>query len=228
MTNKGLIIAIDGPAGAGKSTISTRLAEKLNYLYIDTGAMYRAVACLVWQQQLDATDETALTALCRDLQIDLMPQPQGLQVLINDEDVTEQIRTPEISRLTPVVAASPTVRACLLRAQRKLGKKGGVVLEGRDIGTVVFPDAQVKFYLVASAEERGRRRYDELRQKGVEADLEQTIEAVRERDEADMNRTEAPLKQAEDAVVIDSTRLTIDEVLSEMLAQVKTFAKSLT
>jgi len=218
---RSLVIAIDGPAGAGKSTISTRLAEILGYLYIDTGAMYRAVAYLVAQRGLNPGDEAALNTLCSELQIDLVATAGGLKIYAMGEDVSAQIRTPEISQLTPRVAASPAVRSCLLREQRKLGEQGGVVLEGRDIGTVVFPDAEVKFFLSASAQERGRRRYLELTQKGIEADIEETIAAVRDRDLADMNRTQAPLKQASDAVVIDSTRMTIDEVLALMVRVVR-------
>lgn len=224
---RGLIVAIDGPAGAGKSTISSQLARALDYLYIDTGAMFRAVAYLVRKQQLDPQDEAALERLCQDIEITLVPKDDSLLVFAAGEDVSQQIRLPEISQLTSQVAMSAAVRAAMLRLQRKMGEAGGVVLEGRDVGTVVFPDAQVKFFLSATAEERGRRRCEELRQKGHAADINETIAAVKARDRADSNRTQAPLRQAADAIVIDSTQLTIDEVLARMLTRVKQCEKEI-
>ena len=217
MREKALIIAIDGPSGAGKSTLSKALAARLAYLHIDTGAMYRSVALQARRQQVDCTDERALDQLCADLKIGFAPGDNGQRVLLNGQDVTTRIRTPEISRLTPGVAASPAVRRAMLAQQRRLGEGGGVVLEGRDIGTVVFPDADVKFFLQATAEERGRRRYQELCQQGTRVDLQQTIDDVIARDRADADREQAPLRQAADAVVIDSTSLTIEQVLQRML-----------
>ncbi len=212
-----MIIAIDGPSGVGKSTLSKRLADELDYLNIDTGAMYRSVAVLVKEQQIDPQNGEQLAELCRHLTIRFVRGADGERVFANDTDVTTAIRTPEISQLTPQVAAQPVVREALVRLQREMGANGGVVLEGRDIGTVVFPHADIKFFLVASAEERGRRRYAELRQKGLDVDLEQTIAEIEARDAADRNRALSPLKQAEDAVVIDTTHLSIDGVLNEML-----------
>lgn len=217
IVSKKLIIAIDGPSGAGKSTLSKALAEKTGYLNIDTGAMYRSVALLASRQQIDPTDAPALQQLCAQLQIEFLREADGERVLVNGEDVSQAIRAPEVSLLTSRVAAMPVVRDTLVRLQRQMGEGGGVVLEGRDIGTVVFPAADVKFFLSATAEERGRRRYDELRAKGIEVELQQTIAAVEERDAADRAREHAPLKRAEDAIDIDSTRLSIDEVLAEML-----------
>lgn len=214
---KRLIVAIDGPSGAGKSTLSKALAKRTGYLNIDTGAMYRSVALLVNRLQIDLADERALQDLCRDLSIEFVRETEQERVVVNGEDVTQQIRTPEISLLTAKVAACPVVREAMVRLQRTLGEAGGVVLEGRDIGTVVFPQAQVKFFLSATAEERGRRRYDELRVKGVEVDLQQTIAEVSARDAADSAREHAPLKRAEDAVDIDSTSMTIEQVLDYML-----------
>ena len=219
--HKKLIIAIDGPSGVGKSTLSQKLADELDYLNIDTGAMYRSVAVLVKEQQIDLQNVEMLEELCRNLTIRFVRSSIGEQVFVNNIDVTTAIRTPEISQLTPQVAAQPVVREALVRIQREMGENGGVVLEGRDIGTVVFPHADIKFFLVASAEERGKRRYAELRQKGLNVDLAQTIAEIEERDAADRTRTLAPLKQADDAVVIDTTHLSIDGVLDRMLHVVR-------
>ncbi|MEA3362162.1 MAG: (d)CMP kinase [Thermodesulfobacteriota bacterium] len=219
--SKKLIIAIDGPSGAGKSTLSKTLASQLDYLNIDTGAMYRSVALLAQRQGINLHDSAALQKLCTDLSIDFVHENGLEKVLANGVDVSEQIRTPEISLLTTQVAASPTVREAMLRMQREMGEGGGVILEGRDIGTVVFPYADVKFFLSATAEARGQRRYEELLSKGIAVDLQQTIAEVAARDAADTARTLAPLMQADDAVLVDSTQLSIDEVLNEMLTVIK-------
>ena len=222
---KKLIIAIDGPSGVGKSTLSKRLAQELGYVNLDTGAMYRTVALAARQKGIDATDRTALSDLCRNISIRFQRQAGLEQVLLDGEDVTAAIRTPQISQLTPTFAACPEVREAMVRQQRELGKAGGVVLEGRDIGTVVFPQAEVKFFLKADAAERGRRRFLEMRDKGAAVDLDQTVAEVTARDEADSSRAESPLCQADDAVVIDTTELTIEQVLEEMLRVVKTVAR---
>ena len=214
---KKLIVAIDGPSGAGKSTLSKALAKKTGYTNIDTGAMYRSVALLAQRRQIDAADEQGLQRLCSELRIKFVREVDQERVFINGEDVSQAIRTPEVSLLTAKVAACPAVREALVCLQRQMGEAGGVVLEGRDIGTVVFPQAEVKFFLSATAEERGRRRYEEFRCKGADIDLQQTIAEVEERDAADSAREHAPLKRAEDAIDIDSTRLSIDELLAEML-----------
>lgn len=208
-----LIVAIDGPSGAGKSSVTRRLAERLGYIHIDTGAMFRAVALSVSRQGIDPEDDASLASLCATLDIcfDNMSR-----VRLNGEDVSLAIRSPEISLLTSKIAAQPAVRQHLLFLQRKMGMHGGVVLEGRDIGTVVFPDADVKFYLTASPEERGRRRYEELLAKGEQVTLAQTVAEVIARDEQDFNREVAPLRRAGDAVEIDSTTLSPDEVLLKM------------
>lgn len=216
-----MIIAIDGPSGAGKSTLSKALATRLAYLNIDTGAMYRSVALQAFRQGIDSRDENGLRHLCTTMEIRFVTAENGQRVLLNGEDVTTAIRTPEVSRLTPEVAASSAVRSAMLKQQRRLGEAGKVVLEGRDIGTVVFPDADIKFFLLATAEERGRRRYLELRDQGVDVGLEQTIAEVEARDRADEAREEAPLRQAADAVVIDSTALTIEQVLEKMLEVIR-------
>lgn len=218
---KSLIVAIDGPSGAGKSSVTHALAERLGYIHIDTGAMFRVVALMVQRNQLDVVDEQAVAKVCSDLVIAFDKAGGANRVFANGEDVSEQIRTPEISLLTSKVAAIPAVRQALLVMQRELGRNGGVVLEGRDIGTVVFPDADLKFFLTASPEERGRRRYEELRAKGIKVELEQTIIEVEQRDQQDMMRAHAPLRRAADAVEIDSTGLTPEMVLSLMTAEVR-------
>ncbi|MDT8419596.1 MAG: (d)CMP kinase [Desulfuromonadales bacterium] len=227
MMSKGLIIAIDGPSGAGKSTLSRALARELGYMNIDTGAMYRSVALLAQRQQVDPADADGLQTLCQGIRISFVGTPEGERVLLNGEDVSKAIRTPQVSLLTAQVAASQVVRGEMLHLQREMGKAGGVVLEGRDIGTVVFPDAQVKFFLSATAQERGRRRYDELREKGTEVDLQRTIAEVEARDAADEQRAHAPLRRAADAVDIDSTAMSIDQVLQKMLAVVAERRKAL-
>jgi cytidylate kinase len=212
-----LIIAIDGPSGAGKSTLSKLLAARLGYVNIDTGAMYRSVALAARRLGIDPADNEALTRLCADLHIEFIRNNGEERVFLDGEDVSAAIRTPEVSLQTSKVAACPAVREAMVRLQREMGARGGVVLEGRDIGSVVFPQAEVKFFLVATARERGRRRYEELRAKGLDVDLEQTIAEVEARDAADSAREHAPLLQAPDALPIDSTAMSIDEVLVEML-----------
>ena len=215
---KKLIIAIDGPSGVGKSTLSKLLARELGYLNLDTGAMYRTIALAASRQGIDASDHAALQRLCTDSQIEFSRADGDELVLLNGEDVSKAIRTPEISLLTAAVAACPEVRKAMVERQRELGEAGGVVLEGRDIGTVVFPQADVKFFLKASPEVRGQRRFLELQSQGAEVGLARTIADVKARDNADINRSTAPLKQAKDAVVIDTSELDISQVLEQMLA----------
>jgi cytidylate kinase len=216
-----LIVAIDGPSGAGKSTLSKLLALALSYTNIDTGAMYRCIALAARRRGIDPADEESLGRLGRSVRIEFIRSNGGERVLLDGEDVSAAIRTPEISLLTSRISACLAVRQAMVELQRRMGKNGGVVLEGRDIGTVVFPDAEAKFFLAASARERGRRRYEELRARGLTVDLTQTIAEVEARDAADSAREHAPLVQAPDAVAIDSTVMTIDEVLEVMLDVVR-------
>ena len=213
----GIIIAIDGPSGAGKSTIARLLAERLGYLQIDTGAMYRAAAFMLHRAGIDLGDLAAVERFCRDLDIRLELVSGRQTVRANGLDVTDQIRTPEMSLLTSRTSALKPVRDALLKSQQQMGSRGGVVLEGRDIGTVVFPDAEVKFFLSASVEERARRRCEELTAKGEPVTLADTIADVARRDRQDSERDIAPLRKADDAVLIDSSRLSIDEVLNGMI-----------
>ena len=218
---KKLIIAIDGPVGSGKSTVARRVAQLLEYLYIDTGAMYRAIALKAQRKNisLDATDD--LVSLADVSKIDLRAQNGTQQVLLDGEDVTAQIRSAEISQAASKVATVSGVRHVLVTEQRRAGHKGGVVMEGRDIGTVVFPDAELKIFLTASVEVRAERRWREHQQKGDAIDRAHMIEEVRERDKRDRERTTSPLVQAADAVLVDSTAMDAEEVarLIVMLAE---------
>ncbi len=214
---RNLVIAIDGPSGAGKSTVGRMLAERLGYLYVDTGAIYRTVALKAKRASIDSSDEKALESLCRSIEIRLRRDEKGMRVVCNGEDVTDEIRRPSISLLASAVSRVPGVRKALLELQREFGQRGGVVLEGRDIGTVVFPGAELKFFLDADPRIRGRRRYEELKAKGEKVDLDETIREVEKRDASDRTRSIAPLKKAKDAIVIDTTQLGVDEVVEKMI-----------
>ena len=216
-----IVVAIDGPAGAGKSTVSKRLTEKLGYRLLDTGALYRAVALVSRRQGIDWTDEDRVARVAADLEVSFEIHGDENHCLVGDDDVSTKIRTPEISDGASRVSALPKVRAALLGLQKRLGQDGGVVAEGRDIGTVVFPDAEAKFFLTAAPEVRARRRYDELVARGTDVDYEATLAEMVDRDERDSNRAVAPLAQADDAVLVDSSGLTTDEVVDRMLAIVR-------
>jgi cytidylate kinase len=219
MKSQGLVIAIDGLSGAGKSTAGRALAERLGYTYIDTGAMYRALALKAMRSGVSLDSAEGLATLCRASRIEL--SEGGQRVLLDGEDVTAAIRSPETSRASSLVSVHPGVRTEMVARQREMGKEGGVVLDGRDIGTAVFPDAEVKFYLDATPEERARRRHDELEAAGVDVTLEAVEQDVRERDYTDTHRTESPLVRAWDALALDTTRLGPEEVVEQMLAAVR-------
>lgn len=213
------IIAIDGPAASGKSTLGNRLAQALGYLYFDTGVMYRAVTWLALEQELDIADEAAITNLAVEARIDVRPPSisdgRSYDVFVDGQDITWQIRRPEVDANVSPVSAYPGVREALTLQQRRIGLRGNVVMVGRDIGTVVLPNADVKIYLDASAEERARRRYEELRQRGEPADYEAILRAMRRRDEIDSHRAVAPLRPAADAFILCSDGLDADQVLEK-------------
>lgn len=214
MSTSSLIITIDGPAGAGKSTVAARLAARFGLLNLETGAMYRALAFKALQGGIPLDNAEALAALCEHTSIELQPTAAGNRVLLDGVDVTARIRDPEVTRAASQVSVHPPVRSWMVSMQRRMGEKGGVVMEGRDIGTAVFPGAGVKIFLDASPEVRGLRRFD---QNGPSAaPPEAVLRELRERDERDRTRAQSPLKPAEDAIVIDSTHLTLDEVVTRI------------
>ena len=206
-------IAIDGPAGAGKSTIAKRLAKKLGFIYVDTGAMYRAMAYYFLQHNIDAKDENAIAAACPDVDVTITYENGEQQVLLNGEYVNGVIRNEEVGNMASSTSVYPVVRKKLVELQRQLAKSADVIMDGRDIGTCVLPDAQVKIYLTASSATRAKRRYDELTEKGVSCDLAEIEKDIIDRDYRDMHRETSPLRQAEDAVLVDSSEMNIDEVV---------------
>lgn len=220
MTLKKIIIAIDGPAGAGKSTIAKKVAASLGYAYIDTGAMYRAVTLSCLTAGLSLT-ESAATQMAQGIKISFRYEDGRNQVYLNDYEVTDAIRSLEVSRNVSQVSAYGGVRTAMVAQQRKMGKNGGIVMDGRDIGTVVFPHAQLKVFLTASVEERARRRFEELKVKGETVSLEDLKKRISERDRLDETRAISPLKKANDAVLIDSTQMSIQEVTETILSLAK-------
>ncbi|MFP7169419.1 (d)CMP kinase [Terribacillus sp. 7520-G] len=220
MKSKNIAIAIDGPAAAGKSTVSKLVAKKLQFVYVDTGAMYRALTLTALEAGADLESEDALLSLLQGIDIVLMQHEDGQKVLVNNNDVTEAIRTNEVTNNVSIVAKHPLVREEMVKRQQNLAADTGIVMDGRDIGTRVLPNAEVKIFMIASVEERAERRYKENIAKGFEADLEKLKEEIRLRDKLDSEREASPLVKAEDAVEIDTTSLSIEGVVDKILETV--------
>jgi len=212
------VVAIDGPAGAGKSTVAWQVAERLGFVRVDTGALYRAVGLIALERGVSLEDGPALGKLSSELDLAFVEGPSGPRLTVNGADREDDLRTPDVADAASKVSALPEVRSALLEAQRQMGADGGVVLEGRDIGTVVFPDAEVKVFLTASAEARARRRLRDLEERGVHSTYEDVLAAMQARDTRDSSREHAPLKPAEDATVVDSTTMSQDAVVAHIAA----------
>ncbi|MGH9787682.1 MAG: (d)CMP kinase [Candidatus Acidiferrales bacterium] len=213
MSPKRIVIAIDGPSGVGKSTAARAVAQRLGYLYVDSGAMYRAVALRVWEEGINPLNVPAINALTAHVHVNLKPTDGGVRVLLDSRDVTDAIRRPEISQAASQCAMIPEVRRLLVAQQQRIGSSGGVVMEGRDIGSVVFPNAGLKIFLDAEPEERARRRHEQHLEQGIESSLEMTRKEVEERDRRDRERAVSPLVQAPDAVYLDTTAMGAAEVV---------------
>lgn len=214
---KKIIIAIDGPAGSGKSTTARLVAQKLGYIYIDTGAMYRALTLKVIELGIDPNDESSIIKVAENTKIELLYENGNLKVILDGKDVSEKIRSPEVTSLVSIVSAHPKLRDIMVKKQRELGRNGGVVMDGRDIGTVVFPDADLKIFMTADVRERAKRRQKELKAQGFDVEIEKLIKEIEERDKFDSTREIGPLKKADDAIEIDTTNLTIDEQVEIVL-----------
>ena len=215
MTDRIYNVAIDGPAGAGKSTVARRAAAELGFVYVDTGAIYRAVALAVLAREVDSANEAAVASLLKDTTVRLQWERGVQHLVLNGVDVTDRLRSPEVSDAASRVSAFSAVRRFLLETQREVARQQSVIMDGRDIGTVVLPEAQVKIYLTASAATRAERRCKELREKGLEAHYEDVLRDIEERDYRDMHRALAPLRQAEDAVLLDTSALTLAQSIDE-------------
>lgn len=210
-------IAIDGPAGAGKSTIAKGVAKKLNFIYIDTGAMYRAIGLYMLRNGISSEDEEKISEACKQIEVTIEYINNEQQVILNGENITEFIRTEEAGKMASAVARFHAVRTKMVELQQKLAASANVIMDGRDIGTVVLPGADLKIYLTASVEERALRRWKELKEKGIDSDIKAIEADIKKRDYQDMNREISPLKQAEDAILLDSSNLTIEEVIDKII-----------
>lgn len=213
----GFSMAIDGPAGAGKSTIARITARRLDLIYIDTGAMYRAVAFYFNKNKIDYNNETEINNACKNIDISIEYKDELQQVVLNGENITSHLRDEAVGKMASAVAKLAPVRQKLVELQRKLAGERRIVMDGRDIGTCVLPDADIKIYLTASSQVRAKRRYDELNKKGESCDINVIEQDIISRDEADMNREISPLRQAEDAIYVDTSKMTIDEVVKELM-----------
>ncbi|MFI5303400.1 MAG: (d)CMP kinase [Nitrospiria bacterium] len=215
-----IAIAIDGPSASGKTTAARLLAKKLGYSYLDTGLLYRALAWTVLKEEIDPLNEDEVSRLCQKKRVSVKKDDHRFRILIGQEDVTEELKTPELSRVSSLISRYKTVRECLIQLQREVGKEAGVILVGRDIGTQILPDAPVKFFMDASIEIRGKRRYEELIKKGFKSDLARTVQEMSQRDKQDRERAIAPMLVAPDAVYLDTSGVSIETVVQKMLAKV--------